>query len=199
LSSASDDWPTPQDFYNALHAEFGFALDVCASSANVKAPRFYGLDHPDPARRDGLAQDWAQEATALAGAVWMNPPYGRLIRGWMAKAYEAAQLGATVVTLVPVRADTSWWHDLVLGTGAEVRYVRGRLTFGDAVNTAAFSSAVVVYRPTDRVGGPGPVRTTPAHPVTVTRPPASKDATKVTAQAKQRVAKHTQPCLPAFS
>jgi hypothetical protein len=36
----------------------------------------------------------------------------------------------------------------VLATGAEVRYVRGRLTFGDAVNTATFPSAVVVYTPT---------------------------------------------------
>lgn len=157
LSSATDNWPTPQGFFDRLNAEFGFVVDACASTDNAKAAAFYALDHPDSARRDGLAGDWASDAVALDGSVWMNPPYGRPIGAWMAKAHESAQAGATVVTLVPVRADTQWWHEHVLATGAEVRYVRGRLTFGDAVNTAAFASAVVIYRPTDTVGTPGAV------------------------------------------
>jgi site-specific DNA-methyltransferase (adenine-specific) len=166
LSSASDDWPTPQDFFDALHAEFGFVLDVCSSTANRKTDAHYALDHPDAARRDGLAGDWAADAAALDGAVWMNPPYGRTITAWMTKAFQTARAGATVVTLVPVRASSAWWHDLVLAAGAEVRYVRGRLTFGQAANTAAFASAVVVYRPTDAPGRPGPVRVMSNRPVT---------------------------------
>ena len=165
LSSASDDWPTPQDFFEALDVEFGFALDVCASAANHKAPAYYALDHANPARRDGLSADWAAEASCLGGSVYMNPPYGRPIGAWMSAAVAAARAGATVVALVPVRADTAWWHEHVLGTGAEVRFVRGRLTFGHAVHTATFASAVVVYRPTDRHGTPGPVRTMRNHPL----------------------------------
>ena len=165
LSSKTDNWPTPQDFFAALDAEFGFVLDACASTTNHKAASFYALDHPDEARRDGLNADWAGDADRLGGAVWMNPPYGRPIAAWMAKAHAAARSGAAVVTLVPVRADTAWWHEHVLATGAEVRYVRGRLTFGDAVNTAAFASAVVIYRPTDIAGAPGPVSTMPARPL----------------------------------
>ena len=111
-----------------------------------------------------LAGDWAGDTHRLAGDAWMNPPYGRPIGAWMAKAHQEAQKGATVVTLVPVRADTAWWHEHVLATGAEVRYVHGRLTFGDAVNTAAFASAVVIYRPTDTVGRPGPVGIMSARP-----------------------------------
>ncbi len=156
LSSATDQWPTPQDFFDRLHAEFGFVLDVCAGADNAKAPAYYALDHADPARRDGLSQDWAAEAARLGGRAWMNPPYGRPIGAWMDRARQAAGAGATVVTLVPVRADTAWWHEHVLGSGAEVRYVRGRLTFGAATNTAAFASAVVIYRPSDRPGQPGP-------------------------------------------
>ena len=159
LSSATDQWPTPQDFFDRLHAEFGFVLDVCADASNAKAPAYYGLDHADPARRDGLAQDWAAEAARLGGPAFMNSPYGRHIGDWMAKARQAADDGATVVALVPVRADTAWWHEHVLGSGAEVRYVRGRLTFGDATNTAAFASAVVIFRPSDIPGQPGPVAT----------------------------------------
>ncbi|MGV8965358.1 MAG: DNA N-6-adenine-methyltransferase [Cellulomonas sp.] len=165
LSSASDDWPTPADFYAALDAEFGFVVDVCASSTNHKTSVYFGLDHVEADRRDGLAGDWAADASALGGAVWMNPPYGRPIAHWMAKAVAAARAGAVVVTLVPVRADTKWWHEHVLATGAEVRYVRGRLTFGAATNTAAFASAVVIFRPSDVLGGPGPVGIISNHPV----------------------------------
>lgn len=188
LSSATDNWPTPQDFFDRLHAEFDFVLDVCASTGNSKVQAFYAFDHNDPTRRDGLAQDWAGEAQRLGGAVWMNPPYGRPIGAWMDKAHQAARSGATVVTLVPVRADTQWWHENVLATGAQVRYVRGRLTFGEATNTAAFASAVVIYRPTDISGAPGPVAVVPAkaQPGVGTRsggPVQSEDevATKVTA------------------
>lgn len=166
LSSASDNWPTPQDFFDALDAEFGFVLDVCASTTNHKAPAYFALDHADPTRRDGLTADWATEADRLGGAIWMNSPYGRPIGAWMAATVAAARAGATVVALVPVRADTAWWHDYVLATGAEVRFVRGRLTFGGAAHTAAFASAVVIFRPTDRAGAPGPVTTMANHPRT---------------------------------
>lgn len=187
LSSRSDDWPTPARFFATLDAEFGFVLDVCASTANRKADSFYALDHPDEYRRDGLAGNWAADAAHLDGAVWMNPPYGRPISAWMAKAFTAAQAGAVVVTLVPVRADTAWWHTHVLATGAEVRYVRGRLTFGDAVHTAAFASAVVIYRPTDVVGAPGPVGVMRARPdVRATEPASMSDAVLLSRRAERR-------------
>lgn len=68
-SSASDDWPTPQDFYDRLDAEFTFTLDVCSSTTNHKADHFYALDHPDTTRRDGLTGDWAADAQAGGGCV----------------------------------------------------------------------------------------------------------------------------------
>lgn len=121
-------------------------MDACSSTTNHKAPQFFALDHPDPTRRDGLAGDWATDALAAGGAVWMNPVYGRTIGAWMAKAAETARAGATVVCLVPARTDTRWFHDHVLAEGAEVRYVRGRLKFGDATTGAPFASLVVMYR-----------------------------------------------------
>jgi site-specific DNA-methyltransferase (adenine-specific) len=78
----------------------------------------------------------------------MNPPYGRTIGSWMAKAHEASQRGATVVCLVPARTDTQWFHDHVLTAGAEIRFMRGRVKFGDAANGAPFASLLVIYRPT---------------------------------------------------
>jgi site-specific DNA-methyltransferase (adenine-specific) len=146
-SSASDDWPTPPAFFAALQTEFGFVLDVCADRNNRKTPAYYGRDHDEPARHDGRYRDWAADAAELGGgAVWCNPPYGRGIRVWMANAAAAARAGATVVCLVPARTDTRWFHDHVLAEGAEVRFVRGRLKFGDAKHAAPFASLLVIYR-----------------------------------------------------
>ncbi len=63
----------------------------------------------------------------------------------MRKADKSAKEGATVVCLVPARTDTIWWHEYAIHY--EVRFVRGRLKFGDAKNSAPFPSAVVVMRP----------------------------------------------------
>ena len=131
-SSGTDLWATPQDFYDAMHAEFGFELDVCATSENAKCPRYF------TAEVDGLSQEWT-------GVCWMNPPYGRVIGDWMRKAWESSQAGATVVCLVPSRTDTRWWHDYAMR--GEVRYVRGRLKFGGSKNSAPFPCAVVIFRP----------------------------------------------------
>jgi hypothetical protein len=74
----------------------------------------------------------------------MNPPYGRDIKDWMRKAHQASK-HALVVCLVPARTDTAWWHDFAMKAD-EIRYVRGRLKFGNAVNSAPFPSAVVIFK-----------------------------------------------------
>lgn len=133
FSSETDMWATPTDFYERLNAVFRFETDVCATASNAKCKRFFTPE------MDGLAQEWS-------GTCWMNPPYGRVIGAWVQKAYESAkQNGATVVCLLPARTDTGWWHDYC--AKGEVYFVKGRLKFGDAKNSAPFPSAVVVFRP----------------------------------------------------
>jgi site-specific DNA-methyltransferase (adenine-specific) len=75
----------------------------------------------------------------------MNPPYGAVIGKWMRKAWDSAQESATVVCLVPARTDTEWWHRFAMR--GEVRLLKGRLKFGDYMNSAPFPSALVVFRP----------------------------------------------------
>lgn len=134
FSSETDLWPTPQWFYDELHAEFNFTLDPCSTAANAKCPTFFTKED------DGLTQEWAPHT------VFMNPPYGREIADWIRKAYEESRKGATVVCLVPARTDTRWFHEYVYGKADEIRFVKGRLKFGDAKNSAPFPSMVVVYR-----------------------------------------------------
>lgn len=131
--SKTNEWSTPQDFYDKLNDEFGFTLDPCATHENHKCDNYYTTED------DGLAQNWDNEI------VFMNPPYGREIKNWIKKASEA--VGGVVVCLIPARTDTSYWHDYIFSQKhAEVRFVRGRLKFGNSNNSAPFPSAVIIYR-----------------------------------------------------
>lgn len=148
-SSRSEEWPTPADFFATLDAEFGFTLDPCTSAEAAKCTKFYTKE------QDGLAQDWGR------ATVFCNPPYGKRIGPWARKCYEASLAGATVVLLVHARTDTRWFHDWVYGK-AELRFVKGRLKFGDGTQSAPFPSLVAIFRPQLAVDMPTatPVATT---------------------------------------
>ena len=79
---------------------------------------------------------------------WCNPPYSRC-REFVAKAaQERERVGALTVMLLPSRTDTRWFHDHVWQKpGVEIRFIKGRLKFGDGKNSAPFPSMVVVFRP----------------------------------------------------
>jgi phage N-6-adenine-methyltransferase len=134
FSSKTDQWATPQPFFDALNAEFGFTLDVCALPENAKCAEYFTPE------QDGLKQ-------VRRGVCWCNPPYGRGIGEWVQAAAISAQYqDATVVCLLPARTDTRWWHEWVIPHASEIRFIRGRLKFGGAKNSAPFPSAVVIFR-----------------------------------------------------
>ena len=136
FSSKSNEWATPQDFYNKLNAEFGFTLDPCATPTTAKCSSYYTVDD------DGLSKDWSGHT------VFMNPPYGRKQKDWIEKAFqEGEKTGTTVVALVPARTDTKAWHNYCM-KATEIRFIKGRLKFGQGTNktnSAPFPSAVVVF------------------------------------------------------
>ena len=78
--------------------------------------------------------------------MFVNPPYGRALSSWVAKAHREVQEGRarTVVALLPARPDTSYWHAHVAGH-AVVYFLRGRLRFGDGDQSAPFPSALAVW------------------------------------------------------
>ena len=130
-SSKTDMWATPQDFFDALDAEFHFTLDACAVKENAKCEAYYTPE------QDGLDQPWT-------GRVWCNPPYGRNVGQWVKKAHDTASGGGFVVMLLPARTDTRWFHDYIYGK-TEVRFIKGRLIFGSCQNAAPFPSMVVIF------------------------------------------------------
>lgn len=130
----TDVWATPQDLFDRLNDEFHFELDVCAIPENAKCKRYYTPED------DGLNQPWD-------GVVWCNPPYSKgNIPKWLEKA---ANENTTVVMLLPVSTDTGWFHDYIYGK-AEIRFIRGKVRFGDAKWTARFPSMIVIFRGGDK-------------------------------------------------
>lgn len=130
FSSKTDNWGTPQDFFDKLDAEFNFTLDVCADESNHKCDKYFTKE------QDGLAQNWGSER------VWCNPPYGREIGKWVEACAKCKSLA---VMLLPARTDTRWFHNYIYKK-AEVRFIKGRLKFGDGKNSAPFPSMVVIFR-----------------------------------------------------
>lgn len=134
FSSKKMDWATPWELFRAWDLSHGpFDYDVCATPQNAKCRKYFTPE------MNGLLQSWY-------GICWMNPPYGREIGRWIAKAVGEVQVGNAerVVCLVPARTDTAWWHELVMRCG-EIHFLRGRVRFEGAEHAAPFPSAIVVF------------------------------------------------------
>ena len=148
-TSNKQDYETPDETYNELHSELKFTIDVCASKENAKHERFFTEED------NGLKQSWHGERC------FCNPPY-KYTSKWVAKAYEETQRpdGAQLVALlIPARPDTTYWHKWILQTpvgnsyantrnipkNIEVRFIKGRLRFKGAQNSAPFPSCVIIF------------------------------------------------------
>ena len=135
FSSKTDLWATPQDVFDALNDEFCFTLDPCATKENAKCTKFFTRSD------DGLEQEWC------GNSIFVNPPYGREIGKWVQKAYEESYCpsGSRAVMLLPARTDTKWFHNYIYGK-AEVRFIKGRLKFGDGKGSAPFPSMIAIFK-----------------------------------------------------
>ena len=136
------------NLFAQLDAEFLFTCDAAATATNAKCHRYFGPDSPWVT--DALAEPWNLRH------YFLNPPYSQT-RAFIAKAAAEAARGSLVVCLVAAGTDTRWWHDHVYDCtrwqsrpGVEVRFLRGRLRFVGAANSAPFPSAIVIFGPDGR-------------------------------------------------
>jgi phage N-6-adenine-methyltransferase len=142
---ANDNWETPQYIFDWIQSQLPFrlVLDVAASDTNHKCPFYYTKE------QNGLSQDWGQKLELLSLiygnkiGVWCNPPYSDPAP-WVAKICEEKCYGAF---LLPVDISTVWFHKWVIGM-AEIRFVRGRISFdGAKKGSPKFGSMIAVYGP----------------------------------------------------
>ena len=134
FSSKTNIWSTPKDFFDKLNDEFNFTLDPCALPENAKCKHFY------TPIENGLIQDWSGET------VFCNPPYGKELYKKKKKCYtESRNRNTTVVMLIPVRTDTKYFHEYIYNKARDIRFIKGRLKFGNSKNSAPFPSMVVIF------------------------------------------------------
>ena len=134
FSSKEEVWETPQKFFDKLNEEFNFTLDPCANSNNAKCNKYFTEE------QDGLVQDWEGHV------VFCNPPYGRKIYNWVKKCFnESKKPNTTVVMLIPARTDTKYFHEFIYHKAKEIRFIKGRLKFGNSENSAPFPSMIIVF------------------------------------------------------
>ena len=137
--------PTPKDLFDRLWEEHGgFDLDPCGqpelhySAWKIAHHGGSCYDGSTP-ELDGLAQPWY-------GKVYMNPPYGRTVGKWVAKAVSEVRCGRAelVVALLKATTDVVWWHQYVERI-VTPRFIKGRLRFGGQTGPAPFPSVIVVW------------------------------------------------------
>lgn len=133
-TSNTVEWETPQELFDQLNTEFEFTLDAAASSDNHKCARYY-TKHDN-----GLQATWQDER------VFCNPPYGRDLGRWIAKAFTEVyqRYCPLAVLLLPARTDVEWFHRYVYHK-AEIRFIEGRLHYGGSKHSAPFPSMIVIF------------------------------------------------------
>jgi len=134
FSSKSDEWETPQDLFDELNKEFNFTLDPCATNENHKCLKYYTKED------DGLSKDWFEET------VFVNPPYGRVLKDWVKKCYEESKkFNITIVMLIPARTDTKYQHEYIFKYAKAICFIKGRLKFSNQNNSAPFPNQIVIF------------------------------------------------------
>lgn len=131
-SSASNEHYTPMEILDAVFEVLEYIdLDPCSEGGwppNVPASAHYTKE------MDGLTRAWE-------GKVFMNPPYGREVKDWVAKLLEEYEAGrcTEAIALVAARTDTKWWRRL---RDFPCCLVEGRITFVGNEDPAPFPSAL---------------------------------------------------------
>lgn len=132
FTSERQTWDTPRHIFDHLDKIFNFDLDPCCEPHTAKCGKYYTKED------DGLIQDWS------GCNVFINPPYEtKLQRAFVEKA--ASDEPNKAVCLIPARTDTKIWHEVIFPKASQIWFIKGRIKFEGADNSAPFPSAVVVF------------------------------------------------------
>lgn len=115
-ANKSVDWYTPKWIFDALGLSFD--LDPCQPKGGIPwipTKRFYTETD------NGLTSPWD-------GLVWLNPPYGKHTKDWLAKMSQHRN----GVALLFARTDCAWFHDHCAKADA-ILFLTGRVKFVDGL------------------------------------------------------------------
>lgn len=134
-----EDWETPNWLFEELNEKYRFEYDLFANEANALCERYFSEEN------SAFENEWGRVNFA-------NPPYSTAVQNRVFKrAWEEMAKGKTTVLLVPARTDTKRFHRYVFGVeGVSVRFLEGRLRFGDGKKDAPFPSCIIEFKGKER-------------------------------------------------
>lgn len=138
-SSVKQDWQTPDEVLDVVRQCGPIGLDPCTVASNPTGAMLWSTPHDD-----GLITDWSACIRHVGGNVFMNPPYGRECKAWVAKAIEEGEAGCPIITLTAARPDSRWGQALLSSADA-VCWWRGRIRFRGAPHPAPFPSLFAAF------------------------------------------------------
>lgn len=173
MSSKDTEWGTPHEFFDKINDVFGFNLDVCATDVNAMV-EYYFSPEQDSLTLPWISPSVMSTDSRFGTVAWMNPPYGKGERAcnidrskcnkkscyqrgfhidadipgigdWVNYGIGQVEDGTGIlVSLLPARTDSEWFQS-VWDHASLICFVRGRLKFVGAKDTAPFPSVISVF------------------------------------------------------
>jgi hypothetical protein len=144
----STPWPIVHRVSDLLFGGADASLDLCALESNRKAGRYFGPDHIEEARRDGLTAALTHDD--LRSWVWANIPFSDPAP-WLLRALEVSER-VPVAVLCKLAPSTKAWDAYVWPHAYDIGCFTWRLKFpthGGAMEktTLNFDCALVRFLP----------------------------------------------------
>lgn len=143
MDMVSQHWNTPEHILAVVREVFGgqIGLDPCD---NVFSSTQARVSYFGPPHIDGLEAPWDEKT------IFVNPPYGRGIEKWIAKAKVVAQADPEkkIILLIPVATETVFWHEHIWDAAQAICFLKGRVSFplrGKKRAGATRGSAIVYH------------------------------------------------------
>ncbi len=121
-----------------LQKEFKF--DVVASPGE----RLSSLSTPFQKEDDALKKNWFDNSEKKS--ILFIPPADERMGRWLAKAVYESRKGATVIGILPLRADREWFHKYIQNVAAEVRFIKASNGSWPDITFLGAPLAVVVFK-----------------------------------------------------
>lgn len=134
-------WQTPPELVAPVRAYFGGKIP-CDAATTEENP--CGAETFFTPARSGLTHEWP-----LAG-VWLNPPYGKVLREWFAKVEIEAARGVPIISLLPCARWEQAYFQSAFAAANAVCLIRKRVAFirpatGDRVGGNPYANMFLAW------------------------------------------------------